>query len=121
MRNFLIFVNNHSYFRVKTEYAKYAKKQKATGGGPPPTPPKFDPLMEATADLIRGELQLADEQYDSLCRDVPKDDGLQAAPSKQDGMIIINEEDCGKKTLYLLFLTFSNIINPHNQISLCSS
>ncbi|XP_045105100.1 cyclic AMP-dependent transcription factor ATF-5-like [Portunus trituberculatus] len=57
--------------KVKVEYASYTKKKFATGGGPPPSPPKLSPLLEATANLISEELELAEFQYDSSCRDVP--------------------------------------------------
>lgn len=58
--------------RVKSEHSKYAKEKKmrATSGGHPPIPPKYDKLMEAVTSLIKDELEYAEQHYDSTCRDV---------------------------------------------------
>ncbi|KAK3858148.1 hypothetical protein Pcinc_035641 [Petrolisthes cinctipes] len=57
--------------QLKKLHEEYIKKKLATGGGPPPTPPKYGALMEATASLIGYELEFADQQYDSFCRELP--------------------------------------------------
>ncbi|XP_045128652.1 uncharacterized protein LOC123514676 [Portunus trituberculatus] len=88
--------------KVKVEYASYTKKKFATGGGPPPSPPKLSPLLEATANLISEELELAEFQYDSSCRDVPlPTNPLPEAPKSpspqplhpSSPLLVLHEED----------------------------
>lgn len=71
------------------------KKIRVTGGGAPPTPPKYDPLLEAVAVLIKDELSCAELQYDSSCREVPES---LAGPSSREAspLLVLEEGEFGK-------------------------
>lgn len=54
-------------------HSVYAKKLMLTGGGPPPTPPKFSELELAIALIIEMELEHVVTQLDSMTIEKPSE------------------------------------------------
>ncbi|XP_071533208.1 LOW QUALITY PROTEIN: uncharacterized protein [Panulirus ornatus] len=52
--------------RVKREHSAYVKKWSTACDGPPPTPPMYDELINAAANIMRKDLEYAEYQYNNF-------------------------------------------------------
>lgn len=68
------------FSRVKKEHSIYIKKM-GTGEGCPPNLPIYTTLTAAAADLMEGELECAEKQYDGM------------APKPEDGPNVLSATD----------------------------
>ncbi|KAG7154605.1 hypothetical protein Hamer_G014951 [Homarus americanus] len=58
--------NSFFTFRVKREHSAYVKKWSTVCEGPPPSPPMYDELINAAANIMRKDLEYAEYQCNSF-------------------------------------------------------
>lgn len=121
----LVVLSIFLYFRVKSDFKTYVKKKKQISGGPPPTPPKPDPVLKAVWSLVKIEIVFSEYQYDSTCTEVPTPPPLSAASPYPDTCVTFQEGDYGKKALKQNLLSFlassapvARALNAYNSCSI---